>query len=248
VTLAPIGPGRRQTFMAAAAAVLAASGVLVITLAMQGADEHAPQPPAEAFGYVEPWRPVVASGQTVKTDDGVSRTAAQPVDDDPNEVPSSLPTEIAIPSIGTHSTLQYVGLTPSGALEVPRSPRYHEAAWYKYSSEPGSPGPAVILGHVDSVEDGKSIFFYLGDVRPGDEIQVTRSDGLIAVFVVDGVRSYPKTHFPSFLVYGATERSTLRVITCGGRWNSSLHSFEENIVVFASLTEFRETPRRAIIS
>lgn len=228
--------------------MLAASGVLVITMAVPGSGDPAPQPPVEAFGYVEVWRAVPAPEQTVTTDHRISPTTAPPVGADPNGVPSSPPTEIDIPSIGTHSTLQYLGLTPDGALEVPRSPRYHEAAWYKYSSEPGSPGPAVILGHVDSVRDGRSVFFHLGAVRPGDEILVTRSDGLIAVFVVDGVRSYPKDHFPTFLVYGPTERSSLRVITCGGRWNRAANSFEENIVVFASLTGFRETPRRAIIN
>jgi hypothetical protein len=238
------GSGRRQTYMAAAAAVLAVSGFLVITVALHGSADNAPQPPAEAFGYLGDWREVPVPGDEA----GESLpTAVLPVTASPDRVPSAPPTEISIPSIGTHSTLQYLGLTPGGALEVPRSPRYHEAAWYKYSSEPGSPGPAVILGHVDSVEDGRSIFFHLGAVLPGDEIMVTRSDGLIAVFVVDGVRSYPKDHFPTFLVYGPTEGSTLRVITCGGRWNSAARSFEDNIVVFASFTEFRETPRRAII-
>jgi hypothetical protein len=241
-----IGSSRRQTFMAAAAAVMASTGVIAIVLAMQTSGEEAPQPPGEAFGVVEQWREVPAPVGAVTTSDPNSVTST-PVVADPYELPSSRPVYIDIPAIEAHSTLQYLGLTPDGALEVPKSPRYHEAAWYKYSSEPGSPGPAVILGHVDSVSDGRSIFYYLGDVRPGDEILVTRSDGLIAVFVVDGVRSYPKDHFPTFLVYGATEGSTLRVITCGGRWDRYANSFEENIVVFASLTGFRETPLHAIV-
>ncbi len=104
------------------------------------------------------------------------------------------------------------------------------------------------MGHVDSVQGGRSVFFNLGDLRPGDEILVTRFDGLIAVFAVDGVRAYPKDHFPTFLVYGDTDRASLRLITCGGRWNSAAHSFEDNIVVFASLTGFRETPRYSTVN
>jgi hypothetical protein len=242
-----IDSSRRQTVMAVAAAVMALTGVIAIVLAMQTSSQQAPQPPAEAFGVVAQWRAVPAPVGAVTTVDSTSSTTT-PVVADPYEISSSLPIGIDIPAIGAYSTLQYLGLTPEGALEVPKSPRYHEAAWYMYSSQPGSPGPAVILGHVDSVSDGRSIFYHLGDVRPGDEILVIRSDGLIAVFVVDGVRSYPKDQFPTFLVYGATEGSTLRVITCGGRWDRYANSFEENIVVFASLTGFRETPLHAIVN
>lgn len=221
---------------------MAIAGLVVINSGMQGS-EQAPQPPAEAFGSVEPEKAPLLQGQKVESDEKPA-AMTQPAS---LEVPSSPPTSLEIPAIGAHSDLQLLGLAANGAVEVPAYPRYHEAGWYKHSSEPGSPGPAVILGHVDSVSGGRSIFFHLGDLRPGDEILVTRLDGLIAVFVVDGVRSYPKDHFPTFLVYGPTERSALRLITCGGRWNSAAHSFEENIVVFASLAEFRETPRRAAL-
>lgn len=241
-TPTPSGSGRRPIVMAAAAAVMAIGGVVAISSGMQ-VSEQAPRPPAEAFGSVEPERALSLPGQKFES----GQKTAVIAQTDSHEVPSSPPITIDIPVIGAHSDLQFLGLDPTGAVEVPTYPRYHEAGWYKHSSEPGSPGPAVILGHVDSVEGGRSIFFHLGDLRPGDEILVTRLDGLIAVFVVDGVRSYPKDQFPTFLVYGPTERSALRLITCGGRWNSAAHSFEENIVVFASLAEFRETPRRATI-
>jgi len=227
--------------MAVIAAVMAVTGVIAIVLGMQTSSQQAPQPPMEAFGVVEPWRVVPAPVGPVATADPIS-PATMPVIADRYEIPSSPPTAIEIPAIGAHSTLQYLGLTPDGALEVPKPPRYNEAAWYKYSAEPGSPGPAVILGHVDSALDGPSIFYRLGDVRPGDEILVTRRDGLIAVFVVDGVRSYSKDRFPTSLVYGATEGSTLRVITCGGPWDRNANSYEENIVVFASFTGFQVTP------
>jgi hypothetical protein len=222
--------------MAAAAAVMAAAGVIVIVAAMRTSDHQAPQPPVEASGVVVPALMLVGSATIPEP------TSITPVDAEPYEIPSSPPIAIDIPAIEAYSTLQYLGLTAAGALEVPKSPRYHEAAWYKYSSEPGSPGPAVILGHVDSVSDGRSIFYHLGAVRPGDEILVTRSDGRIVVFVVDGVRSYPKDQFPTLLVYGPTEGPTLRVITCGGDWNPDAHSFEDNIVVFATFTTIREAP------
>jgi sortase (surface protein transpeptidase) len=91
------------------------------------------------------------------------------------------------------------------------------------------------LGHVDSAAQGPSVFFNLGDLRPGDEVLVTRADGLVAVFSVDGVRRYPKDHFPTLLVYGNTDHAALRLITCGGSFDYATGHYVDNIVVFASL-------------
>jgi sortase (surface protein transpeptidase) len=117
---------------------------------------------------------------------------------------------------------------------VPTGPRYDEAAWYDGSAAPGAVGTAVILGHVDSVEDGPSVFYDLGRLRPGDEISVSRADGSVARFTVDGVRRYPKDEFPSLVVYGDTDYPALRLITCGGEFDQSTGHYEDNVVVFAS--------------
>jgi hypothetical protein len=225
--------------MAATAAVIALTGITLISMSIDFPDQP-PQPTADAFGVVVPRR-----AGDIGSDPAAPPTSQPEETDSPASTP---PIALDIPTISVHSDLQYLGLTASGALEVPSYPRYHDAAWYKYSSEPGSPGPAVIMGHVDSVQDGHSVFFNLGSLRPGDEILVTRFDGLIAVFAVDGVRSYPKDQFPTFLVYGHTDLASLRLITCGGRWNRARHSFEDNIIVFASLTGFRETPRYSTVT
>jgi sortase (surface protein transpeptidase) len=151
-------------------------------------------------------------------------------------LPRSKPVSIDIPVIDVHSALQYLGLTKEGTLEVPApGPNYNEAAWYKYSPTPGSLGPAIISGHVDSAAQGPSVFFNLGDLRPRDKILVTRADGVVAVFSVEGVRRFPKDHFPTLLVYGNTDHAALRLITCGGPFDYATGHYVENIVVFASL-------------
>jgi sortase (surface protein transpeptidase) len=151
-------------------------------------------------------------------------------------LPRSKPVSIDIPVIDVHSALQYLGLTKEGTLEVPApGPNYNEAAWYKYSPTPGSLGPAIISGHVDSAAQGPSVFFNLGDLRPRDKILVTRADGVVAVFSVEGVRRFPKDHFPTLLVYGNTDHAALRLITCGGPFDYATGHYVDNIVVFASL-------------
>ncbi|MEO7126970.1 MAG: sortase, partial [Nakamurella sp.] len=100
---------------------------------------------------------------------------------------------------------------------------------------PGSLGPSIILGHIDSRKYGPGIFYHLGNLRPGDTIDVTRKDQTVAVFRVDGVRTYSKDAFPTLEVYGNIDHAGLRLITCGGTFDPSKHSYESNIVAYATL-------------
>lgn len=153
----------------------------------------------------------------------------------------SKPVILDIPSIGVHSVVQHLGQAADGALEVPApGPHYNEAAWYRYSPTPGSLGPAVVLGHVDSAIDGPSVFFRLGELRPGDRVSITRADDSIAVFVVDAVHRYAKNDFPTEPVYGDIDHAGLRILTCGGAFDDSTGHYLDNVVVFASLVGSQE--------
>jgi sortase (surface protein transpeptidase) len=155
---------------------------------------------------------------------------------EPLSLPSSDPVSIDIPAIGVQSTLLYLGLTAEHKLEVPApGPDYDKVAWYKHSATPGSLGPAILLGHVDSAAEGPSVFYKLGDLEPRDRLLVTRADGQVAVFRVDGVGRYPKDDFPTALVYGETDYAALRLITCGGVFDRGTGQYLDNIVVFATL-------------
>lgn len=151
-------------------------------------------------------------------------------------LPRSKPVSLDIPAIDVHSVVREVGRTPEGALETPApGPFYDDAAWYRHSPTPGSLGPAVLLGHVDSAKDGPSVFFRLGELRQGDRVAVTRADDSVAIFVVDEVHRYAKNDFPTERVYGDIDHAGLRIITCGGAFDDAAGHYLDNIVVFASL-------------
>jgi hypothetical protein len=57
----------------------------------------------------------------------------------------------------------------------------------------------------------------------------------VAPFVVDEVRVVPKDDFPTLDVYGNTSGPELRLITCGGPFDSAAGSYVDNVVVFARL-------------
>ena len=78
-------------------------------------------------------------------------------------------------------------------MEVPaKGPLYDLAAWYRYSVTPGQQGPSVIIGHIDSAENGPSVFYRLGELAPGDAVTVTREDGRTVPFTVYATRSFAK--------------------------------------------------------
>ncbi len=113
------------------------------------------------------------------------------------------------------------------------------AGWYQFSATPGSVGSAVLLGHVDSATYGQGIFFNLGALRPGDEADVTRSDGSTAIFRIDRVAEYPKAGFPSHLVYAPTRYASIKLVTCGGRFDRTTGNYLDNIVAFGTLAGHR---------
>jgi len=154
-------------------------------------------------------------------------------------VPVARPTTIDIPAIGVRSRLVRLGLTSSGALQVPSTAAV--AGWYTGSPRPGATGAAVIAGHIDS-QTGPGIFYRLHLMHRGELIYVRRRDGSLAVFRVTAVRTYPKRAFPTRAVYGAVPNSQLRLITCGGTFDWATGHYLSNVIVFATL---RPQSRRA---
>ncbi|WP_233160758.1 class F sortase [Actinophytocola xanthii] len=149
---------------------------------------------------------------------------------------SATPVEITIPAMDVSSPLVDLGLQNDGAMEVPLNGQ--NAGWYTGAPTPGALGPAIIAGHVDW--DGQpGVFYRLDTLRPGDQIQVRRTDDSTATFAVTSVQQYPKNAFPTNKVYGAIDHAGLRLITCGGEFDSSHSSYRDNIVAYAKLVNPR---------
>lgn len=146
------------------------------------------------------------------------------------------PDRVQIPAIGVDSALMGLGLRPDGSMQVP--PGAFPAGWYTGAPTPGELGPAVLAGHIDWA--GRTgVFFRLRELKPADEVTVTRQDGTAAVFRVTQVAQYPKTSFPTAAVYGNINHPGLRLITCGGALDRRAHSYNDNVVVYADLVAAR---------
>jgi hypothetical protein len=96
----------------------------------------------------------------------------------------------------------------------------------------------VLLGHVDSAK-GAAVFYELGRLRPGHRVEVGRADGRVAVFTVEAVERVSKDRFPTRRVYGPLGHAGLRLVTCGGAFDETRRSYQDNIIVYASQTAVR---------
>jgi LPXTG-site transpeptidase (sortase) family protein len=140
------------------------------------------------------------------------------------------PVRLRIPSIGVDTRLEKLGVTPRGRLQPPVDPQ--RAGWFPGSSVPGELGPAVLAGHRDSLV-GPAVFWRLTDLRLGDTVIVTRSDGVTVRFEVAQIRRVPRANFPTEQVYGATPDRMLRLITCGGLYDHVHGRYLDNVLVVA---------------
>lgn len=144
------------------------------------------------------------------------------------------PAFVDIPAIGSTSTIERLGTLLDGRLETPND--FMKVGWWSGGAVPGAIGPAVLAGHLDSVQ-GPAIFAKLHLLTHGDRITVARRDGVVLHFEVTRVDRYPKDLFPASQVYGPTSARELRVITCGGRFDRQARSYTDNTVVYATLVD-----------
>lgn len=145
--------------------------------------------------------------------------------------PVASPVSLTIPLIGVKTSLITLGLQSDGALQVPSTTSV--AGWYTGSPRPGAIGSAIIVGHIDSVS-GPGVFYRLSELRRGNQVYVRRADGTMVLFRVTEIQTYPKNQFPTQTVYGPTPDAELRLITCGGAFDSATGHYLSNIVVYAT--------------
>jgi len=145
--------------------------------------------------------------------------------------PVAAPVSLTIPLIGVRTQLITLGLTSTGALQVPSTTSV--AGWYTGSPRPGAIGPAIIVGHIDSFT-GPGVFYRLSELKAGDRVYVKRADGTLVEFRVTSVQTYLKDQFPTEDVYGPVPDPELRLITCGGAFDAATGHYLSNIVVYAT--------------
>lgn len=241
-------PGR-----AVGAVLLGVTVVFVVVVGLLLAGRTQNGPPADASSPTAAAvtaYPTSPSSQAVDIPSGVptiSSSGATPSATDPDAVPGPAvdtgpsagsdeaprPVSLQVPAIEVDlDSLDALGLQDDGSIEVPADAE--DAGWLTASAVPGRTGPAVIAGHVDSAT-GPAVFSRLGELGAGDEVTVGLDDGTVVRYVVGAVDRYLKSQFPTETVYGPSPVPVLRLLTCGGTFDRGEGSYEDNVVVYATL-------------
>ncbi len=142
-----------------------------------------------------------------------------------------LPVRLNIPGIHVDSAVEYVGLTPQGAVGIPKDP--DNAAWYNLGPRPGEIGSAVITGHINWYYGAIGVFADLHKVKPGDRIVVRDDKGVDISFVVRETRSYDAAAQAIDVFISNDGKAHLNLITCEGVWDSGSQQYTKRLVVFA---------------
>jgi sortase (surface protein transpeptidase) len=209
---------RSETGPARFAVVLVGAGLLVV-----GLSGHAPPP----------WSPPPVPGPAAAGDKGGSLTGLHSRGG-PRPMSRSVPVSVSVPAIGVNAQVIPLGLDADGGVAVPPLSQPFLASWFDRGPAPGQAGSAVLLGHVDAAGVGPAVFYRLGDLMPGDVIDVTRRDGRTAIFRVTSVGLYSENAFPSARVYADTRVPSLRLITCGGAFDWNTHLYLDRTIVWAT--------------
>jgi Sortase domain len=192
-------------------------GLLVMAWAVLGLIRD--RPPAGDFGSTGGYPP--------------ARHPAAAVPADPAG-PAAPPVTLVVPAIGVRAPVLPVD-SVDGSLGVPDDPA--QVGWWVGSALPGSvTGTVVLDGHVDTVA-GPGALFRLTDLRAGDTMTVQTASGRRMTYAVTGRRIVAKTAGLPADVFSPDTAPRLAVITCGGTFDRTTHSYRDNIVLFASPTE-----------
>jgi LPXTG-site transpeptidase (sortase) family protein len=170
-----------------------------------------------------------------------SGTGQQPAPSQSSSAPApakplarSVPSTLRIPSLHIDSPIMKLGLNADHTIQVPPLNQPNMTGWWDGGPTPGETGASVILGH--NIGNGRaSVFEKLGTLKPGDTVQVTRSNGSVATFEITKLEQIAKSRFPTEKVYGKLSYPGIRLITCGGRFDSSWGHHVDNIIAYGKL-------------
>jgi sortase A len=145
----------------------------------------------------------------------------------------SSPQRLEIPSLQINTLVQQVGLDSQGNMETPKNA--DDIAWYQLGPKPGEKGSAVMAGHLDTATGAPAIFAKLSQLREGDSIWVTDTQGFRYHFKVKKTQSFKQNEAPIDTIFAMDGKPGLNLITCDGNWDTNKKMYNQRLVVFTEL-------------
>jgi LPXTG-site transpeptidase (sortase) family protein len=146
------------------------------------------------------------------------------------QVITSIPTRIIIPSIGVDAIIEQVDITQEGLMDVPKDPS--NAGWYSLGPIPGEVGSAVIDGHVDGPNGTNAVFTNVHKLQLGNKIVIENNHSELATFVVSRLQEYDPNADATDVFTSQDGLAHLNLITCFGNWDPNINGYTKRLVVF----------------
>ncbi len=146
--------------------------------------------------------------------------------------PAPASMRIVMPSVGVDAPIVTLGVDPDGRMQVPDNGS--DVGWYNFSAVPGTPGNAVLSGHVDTAISRTAVFTRLKELKQGDSLSMIEN-GQKTDFNVFWSKSWPDDTAPLALILGSAPSPTLTLITCSGTFDRASRNYTERLVVRAKL-------------
>ena len=154
----------------------------------------------------------------------------------PKPSSSTLPSRLIIPSLNIDANVQQVGINVKGNMGTPNN--FTDVAWYKPGTIPGEKGSAVMDGHVDNGLALAGVFKKLNTIKVGDDVYVTRADGVKLHFRVVDTQLVPYTDkSANEKVFTQNDAARLNLITCTGEWVPGDKTYDHRLVVYTKLVK-----------
>ncbi|MCA9333327.1 class F sortase [Candidatus Saccharibacteria bacterium] len=149
------------------------------------------------------------------------------------QVASDMPRYIKIPKIDVENRVVSVNVKEDNELRVPGN--IFDVGWYQGSSKPGAEGASIMVAHVHGPTK-PGAFYNLKKLSEGDEVQVERGDGKILKYKVNSTETVPYDQVDMNKVVRPIETGEkgLNLITCGGKYNKDLETYEKRVIVYAT--------------
>ena len=144
------------------------------------------------------------------------------------------PKLIIMPTIGAEGFIQKVGTDQNKQVAVPNN--IHLAGWFTDSVRPGDKGLSILDGHVDGVNTKEGVFGRIAKLAVNDLFGIELGDGKKLSYKVIAVASIDENKAAAVLFSQNPKIvSQLNMITCGGKFNRTTHSYDKRVIVSAEL-------------
>lgn len=137
---------------------------------------------------------------------------------------------LRIPTINADAQIESVGLTPEGAVDVPKGPS--DAAWFNLGPRPGDIGSSVIVGHSGWKNGIPAVFDNLHKLKKDDKIYLQDEKGSITTFIVREIKTYGQNEDVSNIFISNDGKAHLNLITCTGVWDDVLKGRLNRLIIF----------------